>query len=258
LYNGVLKYYQVNMGKPFKSNEDQAQDGNPARLNAEMAAAVGEIILQGARKEAQMIIEKAKIEASAIIRNANEEKTAILNEATTKAKAEVEEIKRKARQEGYIEGKMKAEHQYKDMLMEAEKIRQNAIDKYNDVIMNMEPSIISLVLEIAQKVLDDYTESNREYLLPIIKQAVSRLSNKNNLVIRISEEDYPYVESNREKLMSMIEGTEKLFIKSDAALKRGACKVESPFGCVDAGLDTKMKEIENAFNYELAIRWNDV
>jgi len=89
--------------------------------------------------------------------------------------------------------------------------------------------------------------TNKEVILSLIKQAFEKCSSKENVVLKVSNEDYEYVCANKDVIMGQVEGIGELDIKKDSSLKAGGCIVETPYGTIDAGMETKFKKIENAF-----------
>lgn len=188
-------------------------------------------------EEAGMMIAEARAEAERIIQAAEEE-----------AHEKSIQIMEEARNAGYQEGLENAEMQYDELLREAAAVREDAIVFYENTIRNMEAEIIELVLSIAKKVIADEINIDKEKILYLIRDAISRSSEKDNLVLKVSPEDYDFVLSSREKLMEMVDNLGEFEIKKDFAMKSGGCIVESQYGCIDAGIRTKMKALEEAFN----------
>lgn len=81
----------------------------------------------------------------------------------------------------------------------------------------------------------------------MVRQALEKCSNREDLTIKVSSQDYDFLVENKEKLLSMIDGVGNLDIKRDPALKTGDCLVETSYGNIDAGVQTKIRKIEEAF-----------
>lgn len=253
LYNRIFKNNQIIYGNPFhvkqpvnmpnirvaKGAED-ADDGFERGETDSVREETGEIrtedIIAKAREDAEMILRESEYEAARILENASRE-----------AAERVQAIEEEAWQRGYAEGSEAAQRQYEMLLQEAENCCATAQVEHDRMLACMEAEMVSLVLEVAKKVIGQEMAVNQENLLYLVKQAIGKCSVRNGITLKVSKEDYPYLSENKDRLMSMVEGAGEIEIKQDFSLKAGACIVETPFGNVDAGVETKIRNIEEAF-----------
>lgn len=256
MYNKVYKSDQVSVGIPVQISVPlsfqtvkmvyKAQDELD---NYETENDVKESIEESMeyKDSIEDIIRKAEEEAELIIKNADVEAQRILNAAEEEALERVQSIENEAMKKGFENGYEEAKRIYEDLLQEAEGIKKNAINEYNEVMAGVEKDAVEMVLEIARKVIGQEISLNKESILEQIKQALEKCSNRQDITIKVSTQDYDFLMDNKEKLLSMIEGIENLEVKKDPALKTGDCLVETSFGSIDAGIQTKLKKIEEAF-----------
>lgn len=244
----IFKNYQVNVGNPFQirppvnfhtiqhaslDEEDGTDENQCEETNTKENA---EDILSQAREEAELIIKEAGLEAERLMENALKE-----------SEGRSLEIEEEARNRGYEDGYNEAKKQCEDILQEAEFVREHARTEYKEVLESIESDAINVILDIAKKVIGDEISTNKESILMLIRQAFEKCSNKENVILRVSAEDYDFIEENKEKLLSLVEGIGTMDIKKDVSLKTGSCLVETSYGNVDAGVQTKLKKIEDAF-----------
>lgn len=242
----IFKNYQVNVGVPFQVRVPlnfqtiKAADAVEHSIHNDdyndkiTEDAGGEI--EKAREEAELILKEAQLEALRIMEN-------------TEREIEVNKlaIEEEARRIGYENGFSEAKKQYEDLIQEAEFIREHARAEYREVLESIESDAINVILEIAKKVIGIEISFNKEDILYLVKQAFEKCGNKENIVLKTSPEDYDFLVINKDKLLSMVEGIGDLEIKKDSSLKEGACIVETAFGSVDAGVQTKLNKIEQVF-----------
>lgn len=249
MYNKVFKNYQVSIGNPFRISTPfhfntvktaEIIDSNEDEKVCRLSAADAEDIIEQARKEAELIIKEAQYEASRILEN---------------AQSELEQIRRaaedEARRRGYEDGLRESKKQYEDLLREAQLIKESARVEYGKVISGIESDAVELVLDIARRVIGMELSSNRENVLHLVRQALDKCTNREKIILKVSSGDYEYVLENKERLLSMVEGISELEIKRDCSLKTGSCLVETQYGSIDAGAETKLKKIEEAFRQAL-------
>lgn len=241
----IFKNYQVNVGSPFEIKAPLNFDSiKKVSLNEIEDVTQEELVMEQdpreltdkAREQAQMIVEEAKQEADILISTAESEISAL--------KKAVEE---EAWQKGYEDGLNAAQSEYAALLQEAENIKIQAGQDYEKILESIENDTVDVILEIARKVVCTEISINKEDILYLIKQAFEKCSNKEGIVLRVSQHDYSYVMDNIDALRSMIQGSPEFEVKKDTSLNEGDCLVETLFGTIDAGVQTKIKKIEEAF-----------
>lgn len=177
-----------------------------------------------------------------------------MEEAKEKGLLLMAEIEEDSRQKGFEKGYEEAKSQYEDLIQEAELIRENALKEYQETLQSIEKDALNIILDISRKVIGTEISMNKEKLLEMIAQAFERCSNRENITLKVSSADYDFIIENKDRILSMVEGIGQLEIVKDQALKLGALILETPYGSVDAGMDTKLKKIEEAFFKVLASR----
>lgn len=249
MYRGVFKNNQVTYGNPFqvKAAVDLYKFDEPALEEEENAED-----LTGSEMEPEDILEKAKAEAESIIENAKAEAEAIIEQAMKEATIKAESISEEAWQNGYAEGMEAAVKKNEEILAEAEQTLQAAQDERDRILAEMEKEIVELALKVARKVVACELKTNREVVVSIVEEALAACSNRENAVVRVSAEDGEYLEQNKDEALSSISGSDSIKIKPDNSLSPGDCVIETSFGSVDAGANTKMNKIEEAFMDQVA------
>lgn len=250
LSNRIFKNNQVNMGLPFQIRP--VFNINTIR-HVDPLESVGEKKEENTasepenRESCEEIIAKAREEVEFIIKEARYEAVKIVDQAQKEAQMDSLKANEEAKQKGYEEGIHQARQQYEDILNEAEFIREHAKADYQEVLAGIESDVINTVLEVAKKVIGVELSFNKEDVLYLVKQAFEKCGNKEHVVLKVSPEDYDYLVDNRDKLLSMIDSVGELEIRKDVSLKEGGCIIETPYGSIDAGVQTKFKKIEEAF-----------
>lgn len=247
--NKIYKNNQVNVGVPFQvkfpvtyqppvrniglkldfersDEEDEQQVEN---------SSLGEDIIYKAKAEADMIIREALLEAKDILKNAS---------------ADVENLKQQvydeARTEGYEQGLAQAKQEYEALIKEAQDIKMQAGIDYKQILDSLEEDSVNTILDIAKKVISKELECKQNILL-LVKDAFEKCSKDRKAILKLSEQDFDFVNDNKNELESMLERSEEIEIKKDLSLKEGGCIIETSFGSIDASAATKIEKIENDF-----------
>lgn len=235
----VYKRNQISMGKPL-----QIQNSSPVRV------AVGEPVVKQAEdpeKKAEEIIARARDEARLIIQEAESEANRILEEAQAQVEAVFAEAEQKAKEEGYRKGESLAQQHYQDLLAEAEAFRDRAKTEYEETIRSLEHDIVELSMGIARKVLGAELETSRDVVLKIAAEAIEACMNRERIILKVSADDYDYVMENIDRIRSRTGNIGQLEVRKEQTLSRGSCIVDTGYGMVDGGLQTKMEMVEQAF-----------
>lgn len=235
-------YVKIGTPKPIKTN-------TPPVVRHVIHKSTEEEMKSSAEKQANDIIEDAKELYLRIIEEANAEAKKVMEQA----KAEIEEIRENAGEAGYREGfdsgYTEGINHAQDVINQATDIKKQLDERSAELYYEAEGQIMELVLEIANKVLGQELIQNSETIMALVKQAISRCTFKEKLIIRVAEDDYDCVNSNKEKLIMLTEGVNGLEIYCDKALTKGGCIVETSAGEINAGVNVQMKEIRKAFEY---------
>jgi len=245
LYSKVYKNYQINVGMPFHIKapvvfqNTESTETLPIDNSAEteiISEESTEKYLKAKQEQADAIIREARLEAERIIEQAQ-------RESEIKRNAVLEEARKEGYEKGYSEGKK----QYEDLIEEAKKTKENALLEYQHTLESMESDIVNMVLDIAKKVIGNEIKTNRRFILELVREAFDRCTNKEKITLKVSSEDYDYVIENKSEILSTVEGIGDFDVKEDPSMNLGSCIVETPFGSVDAGVDTKIAKIEEMF-----------
>lgn len=246
---GVYKRNQISMGQPYQVRDSAPKAvviEEPDTKVTEDPEKKAEAVLARAREEARLIIQEAELEAARIIENAR-----------AQAAEHLEEAEKRAKEEGYTKGELLAQQHYRELLEEAEEYRNRAVREYENTIHSLERDIVDLAISIARKVLEAELETSRETILKIARGAIEACLNRDRILIRVSAEDYDVVMENLERIKSMAGDIGELEVRKDQTLARGSCIVDTGYGMVDGGLETKLEMVEQAFREVMGDRYGN-
>lgn len=248
LYNKVFKNNQITYGRPYQIKvpeniQEYIQSDNEPEVRDDedfVDSTDPEAILENAKRKGELLIKEAQLEADKLMQDSQEQ-----------AEEQAKQITEEAWQKGYAEGIEAAAQQSRALIEEAERIRCNAAEDYESQMNSMEAEMVSLALDVAKKAVAGELTTNKAVIIQLIRDALPNCSNKNGAIIKVSVDDGDYLEENLEELYSELEGVDGLEIKKDGALKPGDCIIETSLGSVDAGAETRLDKIEEAFKEEV-------
>ncbi len=196
-------------------------------------------IIEDANKEYERIIKEAKKKADEVIWNAQAEYENSIEEAYAKSTKIIEDFQKKGYQEGYEIGKNEADK----LLQEAVDLKKEYYIQKDNLLMEIEKDVITLVMDICEKVIGKTLAEDREAILSIITKGINSLNAKENLVIRVSPNDYDLVEMSKQRILAMANLVEDIQVKPDNTLLPGGCIIETSKGSVDTSVKTQFEEI---------------
>lgn len=234
----IIKSFNVCVGDTAKVEAPtlNLDTMNNESLESEMECISGSATDEEVMKRAEAIIKKAKAEAKTII-----------DEAMVKIEEEREIVLEQARKNGFEEGYNQAMSQCEDIIQESGLIKKKAIEETDAFLSGIEEEVVDIIMDIARKIVEVELSINREDILYLVKNALEGCLHKDYILLKVSKEDYQYVEESKNKLLAMVQGIGEIEIKLDHTLKTGSCILETPFGAVDGSAGTRLNEIEKVF-----------
>jgi len=184
------------------------------------------------QKEAEELLSKAKQEAQRII-----------DEANTRAQLILKQAQENGYKEGFEKGLLDAQKEYKKMLENIEIQKAMILKERENILKDLENEVLLLVPQILEKVLEREIR-DKSFLQQYIKNAILQLSIRNSLTLRVSEEDFEYVNEKLEEILRGIDGVDKVDIKVDKALRGGDVVIETPYGFVETGVRMRLEKIQ--------------
>ena len=194
--------------------------------------AKAEDILASARAEAAELVEDAQVQAEA------------LREA--------------AWQEGFHSGKQEAKAATETELRrewnghkaalraELDDLITQIISAREELWQRQEQEMVGLALDIARQVVKGEVTQNPEVVRQVISNAIRRITDKENVRIRVSVADAPRVKEMREELLEITDGLRHLEIIDDRRIGEGGCVIETNAGTIDAKIETQLAEVGRA------------
>lgn len=180
-------------------------------------------------------------EADEIIRNAQEKAVNLEREAYDKGFAQGEK-------DGLELGNkksLKIIENIENLLTEVSKIKKSIIKHY-------EREILEIIFAIAEKVVRCQLNSDDKIIKDAVLEALNLAVEKSKLILKINPEDLDYIEKLRPEIFTEFKEIKSITVTPDPSVTRGGCFLETPYGDVDARIETRLEKIyqslEGVFN----------
>ena len=153
-------------------------------------------------------------------------------------------IKEEAKKEGYEEGLASAKNDIEDLKSKFTEFFNYKTEVYEKV----SDCIYEVSMEIARKIINKQVETDKEYIISMIKGVVEEIhKTENKITLKVMPKD---VEIVRDKVSEIFSGEyfeAKISVIPDNEIKEGGVIVETSNGIIDATLETQISIIEKAF-----------
>ncbi|MCL2052045.1 MAG: FliH/SctL family protein [Lachnospiraceae bacterium] len=221
--------------------------GDDTVIKAEAGESGGELIDDGNSGDlpAESTPEDLSIE---LINQAEERLSAARLEAENilvSAQAEANYAKQSAIEEGseqgYREGLAKAMGEIEAMKAELNEEKIKLRLEFDQLVDELEPRFVEMITDIYEQVFRAELKDRAQIVAYLAANAMRESGESKSFIIRVSPEDYPYLEENREKLRAEASlGQANIEIIKDQTLAAGDCLIETGGGVFDAGFDTQL------------------
>lgn len=174
-----------------------------------------------------------------------EEIVKVKSEAETileRAKADAERIREEAREEGRRAGRDEASSRIEEALATL----NQAAKERKKIIRDSESEILRLALRVAEQIIRSEVSLHRDVCLNIVAEAIGRVSDREQVIVKVNREDAEYLKRYKERLAGMLDGIKSFSILEDSNIEPGGCVIETNLGFIDARISTKLKAIEEA------------
>lgn len=120
---------------------------------------------------------------------------------------------------------------------------------YSEIEMlekKIESIVLSLAIEIAKKIVKKEIDSNNDFVVNQVKEAIKRVVGIEKIKLRINPEDEKLIKELKPELLQIADSTREIIVEADPSIERGGCIIESELGNVDARISTQFSQIENS------------
>lgn len=207
-------------------------------------------LLDEAHREAENILQQAQEQADELKQRTHLEVEAWWLER----RAEDERLQSEAHDEGYrlgfqqgqAQGYEEGWEQLQQTMMQAQQILEEAYLVKQNTLREAEPFLVQLSVEIAKKILREELSVHPEKSVSIVKEALTRVLEVEKLTIGVNPEHFLVIQQQKGELSKFLNGDAELVILPDFSIAEGGCLIRSPYGTIDAKLDTQLEEIKHA------------
>ncbi len=187
--------------------------------------------------------EDMKQRSDHLLEKANKEAAQILEQAKEEAERKQQEIYEEAKAKGYQDGMAKAKLELKAKNAELDHKLQQLQQDYENMVKELEPQIAGIILALVEKITGVLVNDHQEIILHLVEKALKNLDQSDKLTLRVSKEDYDYVNDKKDILLSSVGREIEIQIIEDSNLMKNQCLIETDLTVINCGLDEQLKNL---------------
>lgn len=163
---------------------------------------------------------------------------------------EIREIEEKAYIQGFIKGEKagiesgskKLEpiiNNFRDVIAKLEKLKK-------DLYQSAEKEAVELSIAIAKKIVCHELTINREVVLNVVKEALTRVADQDQLHIKVNPEDLSVIKQAGPAFSDFVDNMQGITFEEDKTIPNGGCIIETNMGDIDARIEKQFQTMEEA------------
>ncbi len=202
-------------------------------------------------KYANQQLEEAQIKGKEIIKEAQAKAKKLIEDA----KQYCQQLQATSEREGFEQGKNLGIEAGKQeagaMMQQAMALINRILEERRKVYEQIEPQVADLALKIAEKIINTEVTLNNEIVLNLIKSNLDKIKDREEIIVRVSQDDFPYVKEHEDELRKILEGVKKFRIEADGVVDKGGCMLETNLGNLDSRIEFQLGIMKRAFEQQM-------
>jgi flagellar assembly protein FliH len=167
----------------------------------------------------------------------------------------LKEIEHQAYRKGFIEGQkagIESRAEQIDSILES--LHQTVIQVQNlrqEIYITIEKEVVELALAIARKVVCQEVTTNKDVVLCVAKEALSKVKVPGEITVKLNPSDLEVIIDTKRHMNYLRNHIENVTFEPEETISRGGCVVETDMGKIDARLEKQFRVIEEIFQTEM-------
>ncbi|MFP4417432.1 MAG: FliH/SctL family protein [Chitinivibrionales bacterium] len=113
------------------------------------------------------------------------------------------------------------------------------------MLLNCHRMLLNFTFILARKIIHREIQTDSDIVIGVVRKALSYISDRERLAIRVSPEDLETVSGKKSLWQSVNERIDNITIATDERIEKGGCIIESPSGIADARIETQLQELHD-------------
>jgi flagellar biosynthesis/type III secretory pathway protein FliH len=111
----------------------------------------------------------------------------------------------------------------------------------------IEQEVVELALAIARKVICREIEVDKEVVVCVAREALSKVEDPGNVKIKMNPSDLQFINETKYQLSELIGNIDNVTIEPVKNIRSGGCIIETNLGDIDARIEKQLQAVEESF-----------
>jgi flagellar assembly protein FliH len=226
-------------------------------LQKQVSKAV-ETVPEPIRHKAEQIIREAEEKAAQIQKQAAEEyerhrKKIALEENNMKEqhRQETDEAREQGHSDGYAQGLAEGKNEYNEFIHEAKDIVASTKAAYHRRLDETQYDIVGIAVKIAGKITRTELAQSNDRWVPLVQEALKEVKGQEEIRLYVHHRWYDLTVQHKSELMSVLKHAAQVYIYPESEVNEHMCIIETPYGRMDASVDSQLGEIKKKADREI-------
>ena len=170
--------------------------------------------------------------------------------------AAIAQIEEQAYQKGFQQGyDAGIESQRAQVASAGEGLEQATAQIQNlrtEIYDTIEHEVVQLALAIARKVVCREVKTNKDIVVCVAREALSRVEVPGQIKIKLNPADLQFIQETKDQIASLLEHVDNVSFEAEESISSGGCVIETNLGELDARIENQLQVVEEMFQTEMA------
>ncbi|MGO4887782.1 flagellar assembly protein FliH [Anaerobacillus sp. MEB173] len=199
-----------------------------------------ETLLSNAQKEAARLLKETEDECLLKRQQIEHEKV----EFEQQMQVALQSAKEEGYQAGFNQGLEEGKQQYDQAIQEVHALIDSAKRNYIEEIEQAEPMMIELAMKVSKKITGYILAEHDETWLQVVKDAINEVREQDDIKIIVHPSMYDMTLRHKTELKTILNRMQNLMIYPDPSLDVYGCRIETPYGQIEASVTSQLSEIK--------------
>ena len=121
-----------------------------------------------------------------------------------------------------------------------------------ELYSTIEREVVELALGIARKVVCREIKTNKDIVVCVAKEALSRVEVPGEIKIRLNPADLQFIKETKGPISSLLEHVDNVTFEAEELISSGGCVIETNLGELDARIENQLQVVAEMFQTEMA------
>ena len=115
---------------------------------------------------------------------------------------------------------------------------------------NIESEVVELALAIARKIVCHEVKINRDVVVCVAREALSKVENPGKVKIKMSPADLELIQNTKTQLAKLQDNIQHVTFEASDDIEPGGCFIETDLGDIDARIEKQFQAVAESFQTE--------